>query len=173
MPITSTYLTINLQDPNLARKCSVHDSLGGGTYVGNSESGEFCEFHCNLLPPISLPGLVQIGSGHIILWSIKTLDAADVDGGLRTANIKMHPPLHLHSLTQSLSELDFWIQEVEVLTNSTSCISTTCCQPVGHLFNSVQRLPLFPNSILGGRLLVPRRLLSEAGSFILLRRNPH
>ena len=36
------------------------------------------------------------------------------------------PPLHLHSRTQSLSELNFWIREVKVFTNSTSCISTTC-----------------------------------------------
>jgi len=69
-----------------------------------------------------------------ILWSIKTLlDAADVDGGLCTATgtSKCTPPPHLHSLTQSLSERDFWIQEVEVLTNSTSCISTTCRHPLG------------------------------------------
>jgi len=66
-----------------------------------------------------------------ILWSL--LDAADVDGGLRTATgtSKCTPP-HLHSLTQSLSssELDFWIQELEVLMNSTSCISTTCRHPL-------------------------------------------
>jgi hypothetical protein len=75
---------------------------------------------------------------RLILWSIKTLvDAADVDGGLRTATgtSKCTPPLHLHSRTQSLSELDFWIQEVEVLTNSTSCISTTCRHPLVTIFH--------------------------------------
>jgi hypothetical protein len=67
-----------------------------------------------------------------ILWSMETLlNAADDDGGLCTAP-KCTPPPHLHSLTQLLSELDFWIQEVEVLTNSTSCISTTCRHPLDH-----------------------------------------
>src|SRR6266567_7487508 len=46
-------------------------------------------------------------------------------------NIKMYPPPHLHLLTQLLLELDFWIQEVKVLMNLTSCILTTCCHPLG------------------------------------------
>ena len=62
--ITSSYLTINLQDPNLARKCSVHDSLGGGTYVGNYWKRRV--LWTPLLPPILLPGLVQIGSGDML-----------------------------------------------------------------------------------------------------------
>ena len=60
-----------------------------------------------------------------LLWSIKTLlNKADIDRGLCTATGTSKCTLHLHSHTWSLSELDFWIQEVEVLTNLTSCIST-------------------------------------------------
>jgi hypothetical protein len=51
------------------------------------------------------------------------LDAADVDGEFCTATgtSKCTPPPQPHSFTQSLSELDFWIQTVKVLKNSTSC----------------------------------------------------
>jgi hypothetical protein len=53
VPILSVYLTINLQDPHQARKCSVHESLLGGTCVGNySKRRVLCTL---LLPPISLP----------------------------------------------------------------------------------------------------------------------
>lgn len=94
-----------------------------------------------LLSLILLPGLVQIGSGHVVEQSYcqskQLLDTADVDGGLRTATgtSKCTPPPHLHLCTQSL---DFWIQEVEDLMNSTSCISTTCRHPLacsGYLFD--------------------------------------
>jgi hypothetical protein len=89
--------------------------------VGITENGEFCEFHCYLRYHCADSRVWA--HTRIILWSIKTLlDAADVDEGLRTATgtSKCTPP-HLHSRTQSLSELDFWIQEVRVLTNLTSC----------------------------------------------------
>jgi hypothetical protein len=97
VPILSVYLTINLQDPHQARKCSVHKSLLGGTCVGNySKRRVLCTL---LLPPISLPGLVRIGSGHILEQSQwlsigSLLDVADVDGGFRTATgtSKCTPP---------------------------------------------------------------------------------
>ena len=55
---------INLQDPHHAQNCSVHKSLLRGTYVGNY--WKRWVLWAPLLPPISLPGLVRIGFGHIL-----------------------------------------------------------------------------------------------------------
>ncbi len=63
VPIPSIYLTINFQDPHHARKCSMHNSLLGGTYVRNYWKQQV--LWAPSLPPIPLPGLMQIGSGHI------------------------------------------------------------------------------------------------------------
>ena len=108
--------------------------LGGRTYVGNYWKQRV--LWIPLLPPISLPGLVQIGSGRILEQSYGQSKHSSTRQTLTEsyAQPPEHqnvPRLHLHSRTQSLSELDFWIQELEVLTNSTSCISTTCRHPLG------------------------------------------
>ena len=129
----SVYLSVNLQDPNLARKCSVHDSLCGGTAEEPTwditGSGKFCELHCCLRYHCR----DWCGWGlDTILWSIETLlDMAEVEGGLCTATGTSKRTLHTFTHSQLLSELDFWIQDVEFLTNSTSCISTTCRHPLG------------------------------------------
>jgi len=97
VPITSTYLTINLQDPNLAWKYSVHDSLGRGTYVGNYWKQQV--LWTALSPPISLPGLVQMGSGqilelsygqskHSLMWQMLT------EGYAQPLEHQNVPPLH-------------------------------------------------------------------------------
>jgi hypothetical protein len=86
----------------------------------------------SLLPPISLSALVRRGSGHIFAQFHTPLNAldsllnvADVDGGLCTATgtSKCTPPPHPQSLTRLRSDLNFWIQKVKVLENSTSGFS--------------------------------------------------
>ena len=64
VPASSVYLTSNLQDPRHTRKCSVHKSLLGGTYVGNYWKWQV--LWISWLPPILLPGLVRIWSRYII-----------------------------------------------------------------------------------------------------------
>ena len=87
---------------------------------------------CSLLPPISLSGLVRIWSGHILTQShtssihSSTWQTLKLDGGsAQPPERSKCTPQHPHSLPQLHSDLDFWIQKVKLLENSTSCISTT------------------------------------------------
>ena len=128
-------VTINLQDSNLTQKCSVYDSLGRGTYVGNY--WKRWVLWTPLLPLILLlPGLVQIGSRHILEQSYGQSKHSSTQQTMTEGYAQppehqnVPPPLHLHSCTQLLSELNFWIWEVKVFMNLTSCISTTCRHPL-------------------------------------------
>ena len=99
-----------------------------------TESGEFCEIHCYLNNIIVGIGADRVWA-HIytILYSADSLlNVADVDGGLCTATgtSKCTPPPHPHSLTRLRSDLNFWIQKVKVLENSTSGFSTTSRHPL-------------------------------------------
>ena len=137
MEITSSYLTINLQGPNLAQKCSVHDSLGRGTYVGNYWKRQV--LGTPVLPLILLPGLVQIGSGDMLEQSYSQSKHSSMRQTLREGYAQPpehqnvpplytfpHTPNHFWSLIFGFRKSEFlWIWPLVFQLHAATPLTTT------------------------------------------------
>jgi len=101
-----------------------------------TESGEFCDIHCYLQCHCRHWcgwGLGTYLHNIIFHWFTPQRDRRRRRVVHSHRSVEMYPPPHPHSLTRLCSDLNFWIQKVKVLENSTSGSSTTSRHPLGEI----------------------------------------
>jgi len=117
---------VNLQNPNLVRNV-LSRFFGRRNICGKLLKRRVCGLHCYLQYHC------WIGADRVwhILNNLMANRNTPQRGFAQATGTSNVPSPHLSSLPPNcFRRLDFWIQGVEVLTNSTSCISTTCRHPL-------------------------------------------
>jgi len=108
---------------NHGRRCSARRKL---TYVCEklSKAVSFTSVH------ITFNIIVRIGADKALAHNCRIFGQS-IHFPYSHRNDTMYPLLHPHSLTQMLSDLDFWIRRGSNLQKWTLGIFATCCHPLG------------------------------------------